>query len=398
MNVTIPLLRCAHRRAMAVGVGQLRVAPACSFVLATCTVLGALNACGGRSALEPGEAPLASPTTSTPTATPSSLPPNIPLPSAGAPNLPGEPMKPSKPVAPACEAVTLTIDELRPAVTLLVDQSGSMNMGYPDRGSGTSRWAIVRQALLAPHEGVVPTLQHSIQFALTFYTSYNGFSGGECPLLSSVSSATGNYDAIQKLYDNTFPADDTPTGAAITSVLSHIREAKRKGPEVLLLVTDGDPDTCEQPDPQNGQLEAVAAAAQAYQQGVDFYVLGISSDISGDKLQQLANAGRGKPLDAKWGVDTDAAEPYQASNSAAGLTQQLQDILSRVPLCEVELERDVAEAELSNGRVTLDGKRLVYGNADGYALKDPRHLQIVGKACDTLRQAGKRLSVRISCQ
>jgi len=327
---------------------------------------------------------------------PSGSPPNMPA--AGAANLPSEPMKPSKPSAPACEAVTLTIDELRPAVTLLVDQSGSMNMSYPERGSGTSRWAIVRQALLAPNEGVVPTLQHSIQFGLTFYTSYNGFSGGECPLLSRVSSATGNYDAIQKLYDDTSPADDTPTGAAITAVLTQIRKAKRKGPEVLLLVTDGDPDTCEQPDPQNGQLEAVMAAAQAHEQGVDFYVLGISSDISGDKLQQLANAGRGKPLDAKWGVDADAAEPYQASNSAAGLTQQLQDILSRVPLCEVELERDVAEAELSSGRVTLDGKRLIYGNADGYLLKDPRHLQIVGTACDTLRQAGKRLSVRISCQ
>jgi len=326
------------------------------------------------------------------------MPPDVPTPTAGAPHVPNEPTEPIAPVTPACEAVTLTIDELRPAVTLLVDQSGSMNMGYPDRGSGTSRWAIVRQALLDPKEGVVPTLEHSIQFGLTFYTSYNGFSGGACPLLSSVSSATGNYAAIQKLYDETFPADDTPTGAAITAVLAQIRGAKRKGPEVLLLVTDGDPDTCEQPDPQNGQSEAVAAAAQAYQQGVDFYVLGISSDISGDKLQQLANAGRGRRLDATWGVDADAAQPYQASNSAAGLTQQLQEILSRVPLCEVELERDVAEAELSNGRVTLDGKRLVYGNADGYVLKDPRHLQVVGKACDSLRQAGKRLSVRISCQ
>ena len=312
--------------------------------------------------------------------------------------LPTEPMEPVTPPTPACESVTLTIDELRPAVTLLVDQSGSMNAGYPNRGSGTSRWSIVRQALLAPNVGVVPTLQHSIQFGLTFYTSYNGFSGGECPVLSSVTSATGNYEAIQQLYDNTLPADDTPTGAAIAEALARISRAKRKGPEVLLLVTDGDPDTCEQPDPQNGQSEALAAATLAYKQGVDFYVLGISSDIAGDKLQQLANAGRGKPLDAQWGVDADAAEPYQASNSAAGLTKQLQDILSRVPLCDVELDRDVAESELADGLVTLDGKRLTYGNPDGYALKDPRHLRIVGKACDTLRQAGKRLSVRISCK
>lgn len=307
------------------------------------------------------------------------------------------PLEPMLPPDPPCEAVSLTIDELRPSVTLLVDQSGSMRQGYPTRESGQTRWTVVRQALLDPMQGVVPTLQQSIQFGLVFYTSHNGFTGGTCPILSSVRAATDNFEEIRGLYDATYPDDDTPTGAAIDQVVNEIAAARRKGPEVLLLVTDGDPDTCEVPDPQEGQVQAISAAAKAFAQGIDFYVLGVSSDISGDKLQQLANAGKGRPLNRIWGVDADAAQPFQASDNVTGLTAQLRDILERVPLCVVELERDIAIEELARSRVTLDGEALPYGAADGFQLKDPRHLEIVGQACETLRVAGKRLSVSISC-
>lgn len=296
-----------------------------------------------------------------------------------------------------CDSIEVPIDELRPSVTLLVDQSGSMREGYPDDESGETRWSLVRQALLDPSSGVVPGLQHSIQFGLVFYTSHNGFSSGACPILSAVQNATNNYGAISGLYDRSRPDDDTPTGAALQQVVRNIMAAGRRSTEVLLLVTDGDPDTCEQPDPQNGQAEAVAGAEAVYAAGIDFYVLGVSSDISGDKLQQLANAGQGKPLDAVWGVDAEAAEPFQASASVGGLTNQLRDILARVPLCQIELERPVALAELGAGEVLLDGKALELGSPDGFRLKDSRHLEIVGKACETLRASGKQLSVRVSC-
>lgn len=298
---------------------------------------------------------------------------------------------------PPCEEVTLTIDELRPTVTLLVDQSGSMRFGFPERSSEQTRWAVVRQALLDPGSGVVPNLQQSIQFGIVFYTSRNGFSSGTCPILSEVRSATNNYEAIRKLYDETFPDDDTPTGPAIQEVVKSIQAAGRQGPEVMLLVTDGDPDTCEQPDPEDGQPQAIAGATAAYAAGIDFYVLGVSSDISGDKLQQLANAGQGKPLDAVFGVTPDAAEPFQASASVEGLSLQLRDILARVPLCEVALSRSVGLGEVSQGEVSLDGELLSLGNPDGFRLKDQNHLEVVGKGCERLRQSGKQLSVRISC-
>jgi hypothetical protein len=322
--------------------------------------------------------------------------PTVPL--AGSSALGGAAGKPPvKPTDPECESIVVTIDELRPSVTLLVDQSGSMRAGYPERESPDTRWTLVREALLNPQTGVVPGLQHSIQFGLVFYTSRNGYSSGACPILSAVQNVTNNYAAISELYESTRPDDDTPTGAALQQVVRNILASERRSTEVLLLVTDGDPDTCEQPDPQNGQLEAIAGAQAVHQAGIDFYVLGISSDISGDKLQQLANAGQGKPLDAVWGVDAEAAQPFQASASVAGLTSQLHDILARVPLCEIELERPVALDQLALGEVALDGEALRLGNPDGFRLKDARHLEIVGQACETLRASGKQLSVRISC-
>jgi hypothetical protein len=302
-----------------------------------------------------------------------------------------------RPPVSRCTSVSVTLEQLRPAVTLLVDQSGSMNQGYPERGSENSRWSVVRQALLDPEKGVVKGLESSIQFALVFYTSHNGFSGGECPLLSQVSAATNNHQALDSLYSSTYPDDDTPTGAAIESVVGIIEAAPRKGPEVILLVTDGDPDTCEVPDPQGGQAEAIRAASAAHAAGIDFYVLGVSSDIGDHKLQQMANAGQGKPVDASWGSDPNAAQPFRASESVEGLTEQFRDILARVPLCDVELDRQVALDEVVGSQVMLDGKQLKFGSPDGYRLKDANHLEIVGEACETLRASGKRLSVRISC-
>lgn len=370
-----------------------------------CRLLGAwigallASACGSRTPLEGYTAP---PAASVPEPGEPEVPPTSPSGgTGGAVGVGGAGgaggVKPMRPPEPPCEIVEVTIDKLRPSVTLLVDQSGSMRFGYPQQGSPQSRWQLVRSALLDEQAGVVHALEQSIQFGLSFYTSHNGFAGGTCPIVSEVQAMTGNYAAIRALYDSTSPDDDTPTGAAISAVVSSITASKRKVPEVILLVTDGEADTCSVPDPQLGQAEAVAAASQAYAAGIDFYVLGISTDISAPNLQQLANAGQGKPLDAVWGRDPDAAQPYQAASDVAGLTEQLRQILARVPLCEIELDRDVMIEELQAGNVVLDGKPLEHGSTDGFQLKDPRHLEIVGKACEDLRASGKELRVRISC-
>jgi hypothetical protein len=273
-----------------------------------------------------------------------------------------------------------------------------MEFPYPDSDSPETRWSLVQNALFDPQHGVVKLFEHSVRFGIAFFTSHNGFSGGACPLLSQVSAATDNYEALRALYAELEPDDDTPTGAALQAITTELTSPSARGPQSIVIVTDGDADTCEVPDPQEGQPEALAATERAFAAGIDVSVLGISTDIAEQNLQELANAGKGKPIDAVWGVDAAAAQPFHASEDVVGLAAQLAEILGRIPLCTVQLERDLVGDEASGGEVLLDGQPLAYGSANGFAVKDARHLEVVGQACETLKASGKQLSVRLSCK
>lgn len=310
---------------------------------------------------------------------------------AGAPAVAGAPAQGG--AAPACEAVTVAIDELRPALTLVVDQSLSMRVRYPDDSSPASRWSLVGEALFEPTFGVVKQFEDSVRFGISFFTSHPGV----CPILNEVPARIHNYEALNMLYRGLAPDGDTPTGDALQQVVTELEQTPSHGPRYILLVTDGNPDTCAQPNPDQGQPEAVAAAQRAYAAGIELYVLGISNGIAGENLQQLANAGKGRPIDWVYGVDPGAAQPFQASDNVLELAEQLSAILSGIPLCEVSLHRDVAATELNDAQVQLDGRPLRYSVPDGYVLKDPRHLAILGKACEAIKVGGRQLSVQISC-
>src|SRR6478609_9622034 len=311
-------------------------------------------------------------------------------PAAGAPAFAGSPGL----VPPiSCEAVTVAFDELRPALTLLVDQSLSMRSRYPDDQSPATRWSLVGDALFDPSFGVVKQFEASVRFGIAFFTSRPGV----CPILNEVPARVLNYSALNMLYRGLAPDGDTPTGDALQQVVTELQQLPSRGPRYVLLVTDGNPDTCAQPNPDEGQPQAVAAAQRAYAAGIDLYVLGISNGIAGENLQQIANAGLGRPIDLVYGVDMGAAQPFQASDDVLGLTIQLADLLNRIPLCEVRLQRDVSVGELSTAKVVLDGQPLSNSFSDGYVLRDARHLAIVGKACEAIKAGGRQLSVRISC-
>jgi hypothetical protein len=373
-----------------------------ALVFAACALPVLVSSCGARSGIEllgagavagGGAAPIANPPEP-------ALPAggSVSVGSAGAPGATsGAGGALDFPVKPACESVTVSIDDLRPAVTVVVDQSRSMRSGFPDKGSPNTRWSLVGQALFDPTHGVVKTFESSVRFGIAFFTGHHGYEGAACPQLNEVHAATQNYEALRALYVSLAPDGDTPTGESLLKIVSELEEKPSQGPHSIVLVTDGNPDTCAQPNPDNGQPEAVAAVQAAHAAGYDVYVLGISNDIAGQNLQQLANAGKGKPLDLVWGKDADAAQPFHASSDALGLTAQLAVILNQIPFCEVRLQRDVAVDEASQGHVVLDGQPLPFSPSNGFALKDPRHLEIVGKACEAIRANGKQLSVRISC-
>ncbi len=275
-----------------------------------------------------------------------------------------------------CAAVEVTVGPTTPTVMLLVDQSGSMT----DDFGGQERWQAVYDTLMDPADGVVKPLEASVRFGLALYSSEDGFEGGECPIVTEVAPTLDNHAAIQQVYEPAAPLDETPTGESLEVVAAALAALAFDGPKLVVLATDGEPDTCAEPNPQNGQAVALAAAQAAHALGVETYIISVGDEISQDHLQEMANAGVG--LDPQGAQD---AIYYQALD-ATELLEAFDAIISGVVGCTFELDGIVDLEVVCEGTVELDGVELECGV--DWQLLDPSTLEILGEACTTLEGGG----------
>lgn len=294
----------------------------------------------------------------------------------------------------ACTDIDVPFDAVTPSVLLLVDQSGSMNDAF---GNGT-RWSVLYDALMNRMNGVVYTLRAEVRFGLMLYTSDDGFAGGACPMLEEVPLRLGNYVRIQNVYGSAVPADggDTPTAEAIEAATTALTGFTEPGPKYVLLVTDGLPDNCEDADAHNAQSQAmsVAAAAAAASAGITLIPMGLSDDIATQgagpgHLQDLANAGAG--------MTRGNAKYYVASDDPDELAQQFQQIIGNVRTCLFDLTGTVDPDQAHLGRVVLDGQPLDLDDPNGWTLKTPRQIEVLGDACDQIQSSASRLTVTFPC-
>lgn len=272
-----------------------------------------------------------------------------------------------------CAEIDVSVEPTIPTVVLLVDQSGSMDNDF----AGQPRWDAVYATLMDPDAGVVKPLESSVRFGLALYSSVDGFEGGECPMLTEVEPALNNHMAIDAIYEPADPIDETPTGESLAAVANALAASPDDGPKVIVLATDGEPDTCAEPNPQNGQEEALAAAQAAHAAGVETYVISVGDDVSQDHLQEMANAGVG--LDPQ-GVEL--ATYYQALDTD-DLIDAFDEIISGVTSCVFELEGIVDLDLVCEGTVELDGVELEC--MTDWHLLDPSTLELLGDACETLQ-------------
>jgi len=273
-------------------------------------------------------------------------------------------------------------------VVLLIDQSGSMTMtAFMQGGMAISRWDAMKGALTDDPGGVLPTLDQKVKFGADLYTGISG--GGICPrLISLTPPALGNAGAIKTLMDNNPPADDTPTGESIDALVAELKalpppvDPTKTGPTVIVLATDGDPDTCAAPD-SNGtdppKQVSIMAAQKAYTAGYPIYVLGVSDDINPGHLQDMANAGAGLPV----GGAMNAA--YYTAHSPADMVSAFNTIIKGVRSCTFNLNGQVDLAQAGSGIVTLNGVTLGYQDTDGWSLSDASTMVLAGSACQTFK-------------
>jgi hypothetical protein len=293
-----------------------------------------------------------------------------------------------------CADVHVEATRVTPNVILVVDQSGSMTAGFGDG----NRWDALRDSLLAEPEGLIAELQSVVRFGLALYSAEapgNDPVPGTCPLITWVPPALDNLEPIRTVYEPADPIDETPTGASIDAVLDRLTMTPDPStdPTIFILATDGEPDTCEQPNPQEGQPEALAAAERAYLAGVRTFVISVGEGtVSEEHLQDMANAGLGR------GPGDPDAQFWEAGDDA-GLREALRDIVGGELSCVVELDGRIENLDdACSGRVELNGTPIPCDDPDGWRAVDESHIELLGEACETLQSGpGATLDATFPC-
>ena len=310
----------------------------------------------------------------------------------------------------ACQSIEVTPMRSIPNVMFLVDQSGSMISGF---GGGENRWEAAHTAIT---DIVSDPLDDIVRFGLTTYTSRNGFQDGRaCPLLpTQIDFAFDNSATFESNYPYTYPSDDgedTPTGDSLDALVSLIQASPppNEGPTIIVLATDGLPDSCEcadnYPDPIDNEdqyceagatdprVEAVNAATAAHAAGIDVFPLWVGnlsndpSDPTRSHMQDVANAGVG-------GTGT-----VWVGDDPTSLADAFQTIISDSISCDIQMvERfDDKEKACDEGDVRLNGVPLdcpsewqVKPGADDI-------IELLGDTCDTLKGGNVTFTAEFPC-
>jgi hypothetical protein len=283
----------------------------------------------------------------------------------------------------SCSVFDVILIPQTPTVVLLVDQSGSMTTEF----GSSDRWNTVYDVLVGP-DGVVPAYEGGIRFGISLYTSIDGnTTGNECPILTEVAPALDNLGPIQSLLDANGPSGETPTGESLDVVAVDLAAAPFTGQKVIVLATDGEPDTCAVPNPQEGQPEAVAAANNAFDLGIQTFIISVGDEVSEGHLQDMANAGRGVQAG-----DPDA--PFYLALDPVALQDAFEDILAGVRSCKLSVMDPLTDAQAATCSVIVNGSEVPYQDADGWTL-DMGDVELQGAACDALQ--AQTSSVQMEC-
>ena len=296
--------------------------------------------------------------------------------------------------AGACNQVEIRFDARPPTVVILVDRSSSM--------FEQNLWQPLKEGVLES----VARLQSEIRFG---FASYTGQQGGTCPDMTSVAATrTGNLPAIQAAYDALEAPSykgETPTSLAIAQIAAQLepRADEPAGPRFILLVTDGEPDFCDDGNVVCARDAVVAAAQDAHARGVGTLVFHVGGQVDRQHLEDVARAGSGETVADRGGVVAQQCARPRARYSTAGgpgvlfepdvsdrgaLVSALSEAVAGLRSCTFdlrgELRIDPDAARL--GTVEIDGVPVPADETKGYRFSGPGELELRGEACARLRR------------
>lgn len=294
--------------------------------------------------------------------------------------------------APVCIEGQVEFAPVMPQVWLLLDRSGSMS----DYLGTTSRWSALGAVLLgeptnAADRGVVGSFEDRVAFGAVFYTSGTASTG--CVLdLESVALAANNYVDIRQRYRKLSPTGGTPTADSVAATVAvAATHDLTGGPKLLVLATDGAPGTCAA---RSGAAttEVEKEVALAFSKGIRTFAISIATATDILHMQRVANIGVGLPA-----TGTTAAPLYTAA-SQTELGDAFTTILSEVPrTCVFSLNGRVKSENADQGRVVLAGQPVLYADPNGWVLRRPDQVELVGTACDQIQAGEENLDISFPC-
>jgi hypothetical protein len=327
--------------------------------------------------------------------------------------------------AASCIDVDVDFEPQVPTVLLLIDRSGSMtdeknfgdavqeavNAGTYELGDcpmdNDWRWNVVRDVLMNPNKGIVKPLEDRVRFGLSLYSSRNGrIVDGvpdpkkACPELIEVPIALSNHGAMLEQFKCNDISDDTPTGESLLAAAATLNAFAEPGPKVIVLATDGEPDSCDCPDrgssvpaecneagvPQMIKDQVVATAEQIHGDDITVHVINVSSPGEAtlqQHLEDVALAGGGQVYDGF---------------SPGALSEAFEEIINGVRSCLIDLDGEIADGKESTGTVTLDGEELVLDDPDGWRVNTPSQIELLGAACEAIKKGGHDLAIKFPCE
>lgn len=284
-----------------------------------------------------------------------------------------------------CPLLDVILVPQTPTLVLVVDQSLSMDQDF----GGDTRWNVITNVLIDPNMGIVPQFADEMRLGLTLY-SWDSMGGGECPFLTEVPPALDNAAAIEMTMSQSLPLGETPTGESLEIVWQQLDAIQEPGRKFIVLATDGEPDTCAVPNPQEGQPESLAAVNAAYAAGITTFIISVGDEVSEGHLQDMANAGQGVQMG-----DPDA--PFYLALDQAALVDAFGDILAGVRSCQLDLDTALTPEDAATCDVEINGTVVGLDDPNGWQLNTPTEIELLGTSCDALQMGTSSVQMECAC-
>ncbi len=267
-----------------------------------------------------------------------------------------------------CPAVHFVPTPVIPSIELVLDRSGSMAMN----DISPNRYAALRSGLTGA-TGAVTSTQSKVYFGAAL------FSGDQMPCLSlagyTAPRALDNASVIDTLIGAHGPGGATPTADAITLVTQDFatNPPPAGSPPIILLATDGEPNSC---DGGGGTQPSIDATKAAFAAGIKTYIVGLAN-LNTAYLQQIANAGVGQ---------TTGNASFYTADSPQTLVTAFNSIIAGAISCDLTINQHVDPGTAPNATVTLNGTALTFGS-DWSLDANGMTIHILGAACTTLKSS-----------